>query len=538
MILKQLSRTYLGSFKDITENFESFKSSYNLIQENTEIDSLSDLEILILLFENSLPEDYFYNKSHLLNFCNALPSITLERIKAKLNLQSIDSIIWDLETSNFFIKNLGLPEKFKFEDDSVKSEVTGITSFACKEKQFKKLKDYQSTIYFDCFNYLNVTPNSRCIIQMPTGSGKTRTAMEIVCEIINTHKKSVIWLANTEELCDQAYESFNEVWEILGNHQLESINHSRLKGKCKSKVDELRFHVTTLQSINSDSKFNKIADWGIDSTNLALLVIDEAHIAIANTYKVVISKFLALNSKLLGLSATPGRSMDNDEENQNLSDFFFNKIFKVGNIEMSDIEYLRSKRILSNAYFHTIEGATLNNICSEKELKDILLTNSFPAKIEKFLSDDAGRNASIIHCLSNLLNNKKKIIFFATSVSHSKLISTLLNSQGFKASHIDGKSGKYRRQIISNFKSGEIEILCNYGVLSTGFDDPKVDVVFIARKTNSIILYSQIIGRGLRGPEIGGTQVCDIYTVIDNLSDLPSNDEISSYFDEYFINKI
>ena len=123
-------------------------------------------------------------------------------------------------------------------------------------------------------------------------------------------------------------------------------------------------------------------------------------------------------------------------------------------------------------------------------------------------------------------------------MSHSKLVASLLNSQGFKACHIDGQSGKYRRLIINNFKTGGLQILCNYGVLSTGFDDPKVDVVFIARKTNSIILYSQIIGRGLRGPEIGGTQVCDIYTVIDNISDLPSNDQISSYFDEYFINKI
>ena len=48
MILKQLSRAYLGSFKDISENFESFKSSYNLIKENTDIESLSDLQILIL----------------------------------------------------------------------------------------------------------------------------------------------------------------------------------------------------------------------------------------------------------------------------------------------------------------------------------------------------------------------------------------------------------------------------------------------------------------------------------------------------------
>ena len=76
--------------------------------------------------------------------------------------------------------------------------------------------------------------------------------------------------------------------------------------------------------------------------------------------------------------------------------------------------------------------------------------------------------------------------------------------------------------------------MCNYGVLSTGFDDPQIDVVFMARPTNSIVLYSQIIGRGLRGPVIGGTDYCEIYTVFDNILDLPENNEIYSYFDEYF----
>ena len=109
--------------------------------------------------------------------------------------------------------------------------------------------------------------------------------------------------------------------------------------------------------------------------------------------------------------------------------------------------------------------------------------------------------------------------------------------KGFSAEHVDGSSGKYRNKIIQNFKNGITQIVCNYGVLSTGFDDPQIDVVFMARPTNSIVLYSQIIGRGLRGPLIGGTDSCDIYTVVDNISDLPSNNEIYSYFDEYFVNQ-
>ena len=106
--------------------------------------------------------------------------------------------------------------------------------------------------------------------------------------------------------------------------------------------------------------------------------------------------------------------------------------------------------------------------------------------------------------------------------------------KGFSSAHIDGNTGQIRKTLIDKFKTNEIQILCNYGVLSTWFDEPKIDVVFMTRPTNSIVLYSQILGRGLRGPLIGGTEFCEIYSVIDNILDLPQNSEIFSYFDEYF----
>lgn len=544
MILKQLNNKYFAEIKDLVQNFEPFKNALHIIQESKQGQELNDKEILILLFENSIPDDFFTTKVNLLNFCLALPHRTRQLIERKLNLVKIEDITWTEDSSNYFIDELGLPDKLKFQTDinSEANSSVGIASYLKKEVQLKRLKDYQSKIFYDCFDYMNNTPFSRSIIQMPTGSGKTRTAMEIVCEIINSTNKNVLWLANTEELCDQAFECFNEVWDILGQHELDSINHSRLKFKLTIPDSKVHFHVATLQSINSRSKFLKIADWGLNRTNLALVVIDEAHIAIAPTYLETINKLLFMNAKLLGLSATPGRTIQKNnfekDVNQQLSDFFFNKIFKIGNSDISDIEFLRNKRILSNAQYHTIEGATLENQCTSSELEEFVSTMRFPSRIEKYLSDDGGRNASIINSLKKLLIEKKKILFFATSVNHSKLITALLKAEGFDSSHIDGQSGSSRRRIINDFKNGKIQLLSNYGVLSTGFDDPKVDVVFIARKTNSIILYSQIIGRGLRGPEIGGTQICDIYTVSDNIIGMPSNDEISSYFDDYFTNKI
>lgn len=67
------------------------------------------------------------------------------------------------------------------------------------------------------------------------------------------------------------------------------------------------------------------------------------------------------------------------------------------------------------------------------------------------------------------------------------------------------------------FKKGEIEFLLNYGVLTTGFDAPKTEYIMICRPTTSVVLYEQIVGRGLRGPRFGGTEHCTIIDFADNL---------------------
>jgi DNA repair protein RadD len=74
-----------------------------------------------------------------------------------------------------------------------------------------------------------------------------------------------------------------------------------------------------------------------------------------------------------------------------------------------------------------------------------------------------------------------------------------------------------RRALIRDFKEGRIEFLCNYGVLTTGFDAPKTQCIALCRPTTSDVLYEQIIGRGLRGPTFGGTADCTILDFADNI---------------------
>jgi superfamily II DNA or RNA helicase len=372
---------------------------------------------------------------------------------------------------------------------------------------------------------------------MPTGSGKTRTAIEIVSELINRTNRNVLWLANSQELCDQAYNTFLDIWNYTRRTKCQAINH--LYAKNIEHFDDLaEFHVCTLQSLNYEKSLNEFLEDKLDINRLELIIVDEAHISIAPTYKKLIEKLLLKGAKLIGLTATPGRQLKVDElinQNITLSDFYFNKLFSLNTPNGNTLEYLRDLGVLAATKFHSIEGSRVEKILTEKEIEDCKSNFTIPQKLEKILTNEPIRNAIIFDNLVQLLNNGKKIIFFATSIEHSKFISTTLKMKGFNAAHIDGNTGRYRKSLIDKFKSNEVQILCNYGVLSTGFDEPKIDVVFMARPTNSIVLYSQIIGRGLRGPLIGGTEVCEVYTVFDNILDLPENNEIFTYFDDYFV---
>ena len=89
---------------------------------------------------------------------------------------------------------------------------------------------------------------------------------------------------------------------------------------------------------------------------------------------------------------------------------------------------------------------------------------------------------------------------------------------GINAVHIDGNTPhEYRREAIKKFKTGDIDMICNAAVFTTGFDEPKIEVVVIGKPTKSIVLNQQMIGRGMRGPKMGGTVEFDLYTIADNL---------------------
>jgi len=421
---------------------------------------------------------------------------------------------------------------------SASSVIPARQSFMKSSSPYKPLKDYQFEVYFKALDNLKID-YSRFILQMPTGSGKTRTAIEVITSFLNLYPKaSVVWLAHSTELCDQASECFLEVWPHVST---TNINFQRYYGSydfLHEDDEKVNFICTSFQSAYAlivkqpeflNSKLHK----------KRLIVVDEAHKIIAPTYKAVTQALQSEGTQIMGLTATPGRKyseFNTNDENKELSNYFFEKIISFDPCGKEAIEYLREKGVLAKAKSEILTVDSKIKL-SPKELKQVSDLFEIPSSVLNMIGKNCIRNAEILAKINQLINTKtaNSIIFFGASVEHSILISSLLKFLNIQAEHVDGSTPRVvRDKIISRFRKQEINILCNYEVLSTGFDAPKVDCVFLARPTASVVLYSQMIGRGLRGPAIGGKETCLIVNVKDNFINLPSIEKMYRVFDDYW----
>ncbi|MEG0073633.1 MAG: DEAD/DEAH box helicase [Clostridia bacterium] len=423
--------------------------------------------------------------------------------------------------------------------------------------KFYELQDYQFLIKQKVMNRLNKNHEiEKMLINMPTGTGKTKTCMHIITDaIINILKNKglVIWIADTSELLEQAYSTFKNVWSHIGNQDIKSYKlYGKYNFECNDIEDGIVF--AGIQKLNSmknkkDLLFDKLVNESI------LIVYDEAHKIVAYETKKTVEELMLKknenkNKILIGLSATPGRTGDRKEIDK-LVNFFNNNKFEIdiktlNKINMSDFEYSNAKTIGIISY---LQNRKILSLLKKEELEylpiDINDWNTLVEKIrksdkeisksnlEKFAKEKS-RNKAIIEKL--LMLNEKKIptLVFACSVEHAKLIANILTIKGVNNTLILGETETEKRiNEIENFKNGEVNILINCNVLTTGFDATNIECVFITRPTKSIILYSQMIGRGLRGPKMGGSEECLLIDLKDNLQNAEEVESFS-YFNKFW----
>jgi superfamily II DNA or RNA helicase len=370
----------------------------------------------------------------------------------------------------------------------------------------------------------------RAVLHMPTGSGKTRTAMNLAARQLNKYSPTtVLWLAHSEELCEQAAQEFERAWEFLGDRDVT------LRRFFKSHDWEDTKDGMIIAGLQKMWNFVKNTETGLHQAapGISLVIFDEAHQSISPTYRLIIDIITTRNPncKFLGLTATPGRTWNDIDKDMELSNFYNRKKVTL-NVEgySSPIDYLVKEKFLSEPDFHKLEVDSVLEL-SETEIKSLEKSSEYSEDILKKLSSDGHRNSLIIMKVQNLIDKHERILIFATNVSHARTINSLLNFCGIKSEVVTSNTeDSDRKNAISMFKEmgGEPMVLCNYGVLTTGFDAPLTSAAIIARPTKSLVLYSQMVGRVIRGPRVGGTHEAEIWTVID--TSLPGFDSLTGAF--------
>ena len=508
----------------------------------------TDTQKLEQLLAAFAPEDYFRNIENMRKCLYYLPPAVFNQFIEELGVSDFGQCESELEElagkiarsaklNDSFLSFFQIPSRFERREKHTVQD-----KFICMppspdhpvlvSKPYKTLKDYQTNVFLKTSAALEPLM-ARSILQMPTGSGKTRTAMELIAHFFNGKREessTVVWLANSNELCEQAISCFIEVWEHVGLKPI-TISRSPIEGQS----EEDTFVVSSLQKfwgeISSGTYRGPERFAGTD-----LVVVDEAHISVAPTYLRVIQELSrGSGCRILGLTATPGRT--DMGETTELSDLFHQNIVSLedptGRFH-NVITFLKAKGVLSDVDYQLLE-VTESQTIRGQDVAAVQASDEFSDRLLKKIGQDEIRNAQIIERLVPFLESGKKGLLFAPSIEASKFITSLLLFLGFPVAHVDGGlSPKSRHSAINDYVEGRIQLICNYGVLATGFDAPKTDFLCIARPTKSPVLYSQMIGRGLRGPAVGGTDRCTILEVRDTYINMGLQEQLYRYFEDYW----
>lgn len=387
-----------------------------------------------------------------------------------------------------------------------------------------QLFDYQVEASDCIVDFLNGMETG-LMIQMPTGSGKTITAINGLARWVNASVKdgrfrNILWLAHSKELIDQAFEQISLVWPHWGKIR---IRLSAVMAGSNVSVDPAVSNFVVASQLKLSNLIRENSHFFSRTGFWDLIVIDEAHRANARTMKELLNTYH--DSKRIGLSATPGRSLTNDDENSGLAKIFSSNLFAPPSLTNDPITLLQKRGILAHVEHAFLDSDDVNSIFKNS------IKNEPSKKRLMELSNDSYRNEKIINLVLRDVKENRKVLIFSCSVEHAKMLSVFLASRGVVSGVVTSESTfRQREVIIDKFREGSIRCVLNFGVLSEGFDVPDIDTVVIARPTTSLVLYSQMVGRALRGTAMGGKSSVKIVDVLANFREFGGYEDIHTYF--------
>ncbi len=337
-----------------------------------------------------------------------------------------------------------------------------------------KLYDYQEDMKERIEGELRL--HRSVMAQMPTGTGKTYLLTAVIDSFVSNNPMEKVWIvAHRRELVSQIDETVRKF------HSYFASNTSSLLSSVKAmSIQWLMRHYDEIEE------------------EPGMIVIDEAHHALAKTYKEMWERFP--KAKFLGLTATPCR----------LNGKGFTDLFDILVQSWSVPEFI-SKGRLATYDFVSIksDGVTQQLIDSlQKRGAD----GDYQNKEMDMLLNKKPSIEKLYQSLEEFGKDRKGIVY-AINISHAQKITKLYQEHGVKAIAIDSKTPAVeRQQDIEAFKKGDIQVLVNVDIFSEGFDCPDVEFVQLARPTLSLAKYLQMVGRGLRVAK--GKKNC---VIIDNV---------------------
>jgi superfamily II DNA or RNA helicase len=341
----------------------------------------------------------------------------------------------------------------------------------------RKLERVQTEAIKSAVSNLNKGKNA--LIVLPTGTGKTHTAVKLLKQRLKRNPKArVLWLTHTKELFNQSY---NLTKQLVPDAQITKYNWEEKRPDGQIVVGM----IPTITRLNHLRKFKP--------KDFKYIVFDEAHHGPSSSWHRVINHF---KGQKIALTATPFRPDDTLEDKKVLN------LFGEPAYQMRFSQAQKKKLLAQDESYIILTNSVLKSIVT----KD----GEYSKKVLDRLYTSKQRNEIIVNSYikygrlrMKMLGMQPKAICFCINRDHAKRMAKLFNSRGIKSDIIlsanEDQTVTRRRDVWTKFKTtNEIEILCAVNILNEGIDVPDVGCLLMARPTRSNIIYQQQVGRGAR----------------------------------------
>lgn len=316
-----------------------------------------------------------------------------------------------------------------------------------------KLRAYQSDAVK--LTYDSVREHQSCILQMPTGSGKTHVAMSVIKHGLQ-HNRRISFLVDRLTLVDQTLDKF----------RASGIRCGVMQGNHPDYNPAAPVQIVSIQTLRRRPEHL----WPKSD----LFIVDEAHSQYQAVYDLMVAR---PNSKFIGLSATPFST--------GLGLHWQDLVVATTTADLIEQGYLCA---------YTAYGPSAPNMAGARIYGGEWAAEDAAERMQPLTGD-------IVAHYQSMAPGKKAIVF-AANVAHAKVLTREFNRNGVSADYVSGKDNdERRRDVLNRFSNGEIKVLCNCEVLTKGYDQPDIAVAIIARPTRSLAMHIQMLGRVLRTHE-------------------------------------